>query len=71
VPVASATDRRSDAPAAPPSSRSRPLPITDLADRTHRRLLCVGVIVAVTLTGMVLLWPSAEALPESRPATTR
>jgi uncharacterized membrane protein len=41
------------------------LPITDLADRTHRRLLvAVGVIVAVTLTGMVLLWPSSEALPD-------
>ncbi len=39
--------------------------MTDLADRTHRRLLvAVGLIIAVTLAGMAALWPSADALPE-------
>jgi uncharacterized membrane protein len=36
----------------------------DLARRTHRRLLmAVGVIVVLTLAGMVALWPSADELP--------
>ncbi len=40
--------------------------VADLATRTHRRLLVlVAVILAVTVVGMVLLWPRADALPEA------
>jgi uncharacterized membrane protein len=38
----------------------------DLASRTHRHLLIVvGVLLVVTLVGMVLLWPRADRLPET------
>ncbi|MFP5309475.1 MAG: YibE/F family protein [Actinomycetes bacterium] len=37
----------------------------DLATRTHRRLLlAVGVLVLLTVGGMVALWPTADQLPE-------
>lgn len=37
----------------------------DLTTRTHRRLLAVvAVIVAVTVVGLVLLWPSSASLPD-------
>ena len=36
----------------------------DLGTRTHRQLLAaVGLILVVTLVGLVLLWPSADDLP--------
>lgn len=39
--------------------------MADFATRTHRRLLVlVGVLVVGTVVGMVLLWPSADRLPE-------
>jgi uncharacterized membrane protein len=38
----------------------------DLTTATHRRLLAVvAVIVVVTVAGLVLLWPSADALPDT------
>jgi uncharacterized membrane protein len=42
----------------------------DLGTRTHRQLLVVvGVIVTITLAGLVALWPAADALPDTgRPA---
>lgn len=40
--------------------------MADFATRTHRRLLAVvGVIAVATIVGMVLLWPSADRLPEA------
>jgi uncharacterized membrane protein len=37
----------------------------DLSTRTHRRLLAVvAIIVVVTATGLVLLWPATSALPD-------
>lgn len=38
----------------------------DLGTRTHRQLLSVvGLILAVTLAGLVVLWPSASDLPST------
>ncbi|MEX1178490.1 MAG: YibE/F family protein [Nitriliruptor sp.] len=38
----------------------------DLATRTHRQLLAVvGVIIVVTIAGLVALWPSDGALPDA------
>jgi uncharacterized membrane protein len=40
----------------------------DLAQRTHRRLLgVVAVIVAVTVGGMIALWPSSADVPDAPP----
>jgi uncharacterized membrane protein len=38
------------------------------ADRTHRRLLVVvGIVLVVTIAGMVALWPRAADLPDVEP----